>query len=162
VCQIKNITIKNKLKKMKQKLILVVMILVISSSAIAQEGGGRQGGFQRRTVEERVKMMHSKFDSTFKFEAKKQANIDSAFAEQYRAQDKMREEMMAQGGQPDQATRDAMREKMQELNVARDEKLQTIMTEAEYKKWKSELEPSLRPQRGPGGQGGGGNRPAGN
>ncbi len=141
---------------MKQKLILAVMILVISSAAIAQEGNNRgrgQWGGQRKTVAERVKMIHDKFDSTFKFEVKKQAAIDSAFAEQYREQDKMREEMMAKfsdGTQPDQAARDEMRDKAKEVTILRDEKLQTLMTEAEYKKWKNELEPSLRPQRGQG------------
>jgi hypothetical protein len=49
-----------------------------------------------------------------------------------------------------------MREMQQELMAARDEKLQGIMTEEEYKKWKGEVEPSLRPARGAGAPGGGG------
>ena len=79
---------------------------------------------------------------------------DSVFMEAFRAQDKIFEEMRASGGQPD---REAMREKMQKLNGDRDEKLKKIFTEDQFKKWKDEIEPSLRPQRRNNGGGGGNN-----
>jgi periplasmic protein CpxP/Spy len=141
---------------MNKKLIVFIVSVIFTVSAIAQDGGGRGFGGQRRTVEERVKMVHTKFDSTFHFEADKQAKVDSAFAEQYRAQDKLFAEMRANftpGQAPDPAVREQMQEKMKELGIARDEKLQGILTETEYKKWKDELEPAMRPQRGQGGQG---------
>ena len=56
----------------------------------------------------------------------------------------------AGGGTPD---RDQMREKSQKMMADRDEKLKKIFNEDQYKKWKDEIEPSMRPQR----QGGGGN-----
>jgi periplasmic protein CpxP/Spy len=84
----------------------------------------------------------------------KAALTDSAFAAYYKAQDKMREEMMAGGGTPD---RDAMREKMQKFAAERDDRLKKIFTDDQFKKWKDEIEPSLRPQRPGGGGNGGGN-----
>jgi periplasmic protein CpxP/Spy len=157
---------------MNKKLITITLSLVIAVAAIAQNGergNWRQnGGAQRKTVEERVAAVHAKFDSTFHFAAEKQAKIDSAFAEQLRAQDALFAEMRAgftPGQQPDpavmQAARDKMQEKNKELNIARDEKLQEILGEADYKKWKDELEPAMRPKRGEGrgqGNGGGGDK----
>jgi acyl-CoA reductase-like NAD-dependent aldehyde dehydrogenase len=127
---------------MKKKILFAAIAALISTAAINAQGGG---GFPRRTVEERVKTIHEKFDSTFHLEAAKQTKVDTVFADYYRAQDKSREEMMAGGNPPD---RDAMRAKMQELAAQRDGNLKAILTEDQMKKWKDELEPSLRPQRG--------------
>jgi len=101
-------------------------------------------GFQRRTVEERVQVVQQKFDSAFKLDRTKQADVDSVFANYYRAQNKLREEMMNSGGQRDFQ---AMREKMQPLMDDRDKKLQDIITPDQYKTWKEAIEPSLRPKR---------------
>ncbi|HEV8283861.1 MAG TPA: hypothetical protein VGQ09_06110 [Chitinophagaceae bacterium] len=108
-------------------------------------------GFQRRTVEERVQIVQQKLDSAFKLDKTKLAEADSVFANYYRATDKLRDDMMAGGGQPDFQ---AMREKMQPLMEDRDKKLQGVLTADQYKIWKETIEPSLRPRR----QGGGGNR----
>lgn len=103
-----------------------------------------QGG-PRRTVEERVKAVHEKIDSAFKLDADKQAKVDSAFANYYRQQDKIREEMRSGGERPDFQ---AMREKMQPALDARDKELKTLLTDEQFKKWKEEIEPSLTPRRG--------------
>jgi hypothetical protein len=71
------------------------------------------------------------------------AEVDSTFASFYRAQDKMRDEMMSGGGQVD---RDAMRAKFQPLMDDRDKKLQGILTADQYKTWKDVIEPSMRPR----------------
>jgi periplasmic protein CpxP/Spy len=137
---------------MNRKISIFIGLLFLAAiPAIAQPGGGRG---PQRSIEERVKMIHEKLDSAFNKEIStaKMVEVDSAFASYYRAQNKMREEMMAGGGQPDEAAREAMRTKMQELGIERDEKLQKIFTEAQYKKWKEEIEPALRPQRGGGGR----------
>lgn len=102
-----------------------------------------QGGFQRRTVEERVQIAQQKFDSAFKLDKAKLADADSVFANYYRAQDKLRQEMVSSGQQDFQA----MREKMQPLMEERDKKLQSILTADQYKTWKEAIEPSLRPRR---------------
>ena len=103
-----------------------------------------QGGFQHRTVEEKVQIVEQKFDSAFKLDKPKLSDVDSVFANYYRAQDKLREEMMSGGGQPDYQ---AMREKMQPLMDERDKKLQAIITADQFKTWKEAIEPSLRPRR---------------
>lgn len=127
---------------MKKLLILFLSITMISLATKAQE----RGGFQRRTVEERVKMVHDKIDSAFKPSADNLKAIDVAFTDYYKAQDKLREEMMSGGERPDMQ---AMRAKMEPLITERDEKLKKALSEEQYKKWKEEIEPSMRPQRGP-------------
>ncbi len=123
---------------MKKQLVLLVFAL---GSIVAVKA---QGGFQRRTVEERVKSVHEKLDSAFKPAAVKMASIDSIFTAYYTDQDKAREEMMAAGT----IDRDAMRAKMQELAATRDEKLKKFLTDDQMKIWKDTIEPSMRPQRG--------------
>jgi hypothetical protein len=127
-------------------------ILILSSFVLGAITANAQGGFQRRTVEERVQMAHHKLDSAFKLDQTKLANADSAFANFYRATDKLRADMMSGGGQPDFQ---AMREKMQPLMEERDKKLQDILTADQYKTWKEQIEPSMRFRR----PRGGGNNP---
>ncbi len=129
---------------MKKFFFLAFMLTAATGIAMAQGGGG--GGFQRRTVEERVKIVHDKLDSAFKPAADKLKEIDVIFTDFYKAQDKMREEMMGGGERPDPQV---MREKMQGMATERDDKLKKVLSEEQFKKWKEEIEPSMRPQRGP-------------
>ena len=131
---------------MKLKITLMISSFILLAAVV-----NAQGGFQRRTVEERVQIAQQKFDSAFKLDKAKLADADSVFVNYYRAQDKLREEMMNAGAQPDFQ---AMREKMQPLMDDRDKKLQGILTADQYKTWKDAIEPSLRPRR----QNNGGNR----
>ena len=130
---------------MKTKVVLAIPFFLFVAIGV-----NAQGGFQRRTVEERVQIIQQKLDSAFKLDKTKLSDADSAFANYYRATDKMRDDMMSGGGQPDFQ---AMREKMQPLMEERDKKLQGILTADQYKTWKEQIEPSLRPRRQ-----GGGNR----
>ena len=124
---------------MKRQLVLIAVAALFSVTA-----ANAQGGFQRRTVEERVKMVHDKMDSAFKLPADKLAKVDSIFTTYNKAVDQAREDMMASGN-PD---RDAMRAKMVELRGPRDESLKAILTDDQYKIWKETIEPSMMPQRG--------------
>lgn len=124
---------------------LFILLMAVSFLGLTSKSQDR-GGFQRRTVEERVKLVHDKIDSAFKPSADKLTAIDAAFTDFYKAQDKMREEMMSGGERPDMQ---AMRAKMEPLTTERDEKLKKALSEEQYKKWKEEIEPSMRPQRGP-------------
>ena len=133
-----------------KKVILLLAIAISGAFAVQAQGGG--GGFQRRTPEERLKMVKEKLVD-LKLNNEQTTKSDSTFMEYFRAQNKTFEEMRAGGGAPD---RDQIREKMQKLGSERDEKLKKIFTEDQFKKWKDEIEPSMRPQRG----GGGGNRSA--
>ncbi|MGH2564547.1 MAG: hypothetical protein ACRDE5_08540, partial [Ginsengibacter sp.] len=55
-------------------------------------------------------------------------------------QDKMREDARASGNRPDRSVFEKMRND-------RDEKLKAIFTDDQYKKFKDEVEPTMRPQR---------------
>ena len=127
---------------MKKKFLLFATILLTGSIVVNAQGGGN---FPRRTVEERVQTVHQKIDSAFKLDAAKLTQTDSVFANYYRSTDKLREELMAGGGD-----RSAMREKMQPLTDARDKELKVLLGDDNFKKWKDEIEPSMR-RGGPGG-----------
>jgi hypothetical protein len=129
-----------------KKMSLMLVAVVAFAATYAQPGGG----FQRRTVEERVAMVHAKMDSAFKLEASKAAEVDAIFTTYYKDSDKAREEMMASGERP---SREAMQEKMQPLTEAREKKLKEALPEAQYEIWKKQIEPGMRPQRPPGGGG---------
>lgn len=132
-----------------KKFFLLLAIAITGAFAVQAQGGG--GGFQRRTPEERLKQVKEKLVD-LKLDADQTTKSDSTFLEFFRAQNKMMEDMRAGGGAPD---RDAIREKMQKMSADRDEKLKKIFNEDQYKKWKDEIEPSMRPQRGGGGPRGG-------
>ena len=134
---------------MKKAILFIALVLTGVLTTQAQGGGG----FQRRTPEERLKMTKEKL-TPLSLDKDQTTKSDSVFMDFFRAQDKEFEAMRAGGGQPD---REAMREKFQKMAADRDEKLKKIFTEDQFKKWKDEIEPSLRPQRGGNRGGGGGN-----
>jgi len=140
---------------MKKAILLLVFAVSGILAVQAQQGGG--GGFQRRTPEERLKMVKEKL-TELNLDKDQTAKSDSTFMDFFRAQDKIFEDMRAGGGAPD---RDAIREKMMKLAAERDDKLKKIYTDDQYKKWKETIEPTTRPQRG-GGGGRGGNGGGGN
>lgn len=123
---------------MKKQLLLAVLIMVSAAVVNAQPGG------PRRTVAKRVEIIHAKLDSAFKLDATKLTQSDSVFANYYRASDKIREELSSGGQRPDFQ---AMREKMQGPTDERDKELKVILGDDNFKKWKDEIEPAMRPQR---------------
>jgi hypothetical protein len=86
-------------------------------------------------------------DSAFKLDFGKQTKVDSSFANYYRQQDKIREDRRSGRERPDFQ---AMKEKMQPAVDARDKELKTLLSEAQFKKWKEEMEPGMMPRRGGG------------
>ncbi|MCY7291017.1 MAG: hypothetical protein LH615_02435 [Ferruginibacter sp.] len=126
---------------MKKYIVAIVVGALFCTAAANAQGGGN---FQRKTPEERVKAVYEKLDSAFKLDADKMKQVDDIFLTYYKDQDKKMEEFRAGGGQMD---RDAMRAERQKLNEERDTKLKAVLTEAQMKIWKDELEPLLRPQR---------------
>lgn len=128
---------------MKKEMALSVVALFASITfAVAQAPGGSGGG-QRITVEERIKALNDKL-ADLKLDDDKLAKTDSVFTAYYADMQKQRDDMRAAGAPPD---RDAMRDKMLKMNIDRDEKLKIIFTDDQFKKWKSDIEPALRPQR---------------
>jgi len=128
-----------------------ISFMLLASFALAITASSQGGGFTRRTPEERAASIHAKLDSAFKLEASKLATLDTALVALYKAQDKKREEMMA-GGNMD---REAMQAEMGKFNTSRDEMMKVVLTAEQFAIWKEKIEPSMRPQRPPGG---GGNR----
>lgn len=131
---------------MKKAIFLLITVTIAGTYTASAQGGG----FQRRTPEEQLKAVKEKLVD-LKLTPEQTTKSDSAFIKYFRTRDKLFQEMRAGGGMPD---RDAMREKNQKMMADRDEELKKIFDEAQYKKWKEEIEPTLRPQRRPGGGGG--------
>lgn len=131
---------------MKKAIFLLITVAIAGIYTANAQGGG----FQRRTPEEQLKAVKEKL-TDLKLTPDQATKSDSTFMKYFRTRDKVFEEMRAGGGQID---RDAMREKTQKMAADRDEELKKIFDETQYKKWKDEIEPSLRPQRRQGGGGG--------
>jgi hypothetical protein len=136
-----------------KKVILLLIAVATAGVFTAKAQGGGGGGFQRRTPDENLKMVKEKLVD-LKLTPEQTTKSDSVFLNFYKDRDKMMEDMRAGGGAPD---RDAMREKSQKMSDARDEKLKAIFSADQFKKWKDEIEPAMRPQRRQGGGGGGNN-----
>ncbi len=136
---------------MKRNYLLLTSLLLLATLFAGAQGGG----FQRASVEDRVKVVHNKIDSAFSLEADKLKKIDEVFTTYYKEQDKVLQELMQGGGRPD---RDAMQAKTKPLADARDASLQGLLTADQYTTWKEKIEPTLRPGGGRGGSGRGGNQ----
>ncbi len=133
---------------MKTKItILIAFLFAAITGAFAQQGNG----MQRRTVEERVKSAMDKLITPLQLDQTEQDKTSAVFTDFYTTQDKMREDARASGTRPDRSV-------MEKMMNDRDDKLKAIFTDDQYKKFKDQVEPTLRPQRQQGNmQGGGGN-----
>lgn len=121
----------------------MVFAALFSITAVNAQGGGGQ----RQTPEERIKATMEKL-VVLNLAADAKTKTEAVIGEFNNAQQKAMEKMRATGNMD----RVAMMAKRKELADARDAKLKAIFTEEQMKKWKDEIEPSLRPQRGNGGQ----------
>ena len=133
---------------MKKLTILLLVSFALAITVSAQGGGG--GGFQRQTVEQRVAAIHQKLDSAFKLAPSKLATLDTALTVLYKRQDEKMQEFFTAGTRPD---RDAMTAFRKEYSDARDNMIKVMVTEEQFAIWKDTIEPSMRPQRPPGGGG---------
>jgi hypothetical protein len=122
---------------------LAVLLLAGTVSSYAQ------GGFQMPTPEERVKRVHAKLDSAFKLDETKAKQVDDAFLEFYKQQDKVRQELMDANGGNFQGMREQMDEKMKPHQEALDAKVKPILGDDNFKIWKDQIEPTLRRRGGP-------------
>jgi periplasmic protein CpxP/Spy len=123
--------------------VITAALLLTAFASQAQPGDYKMPG-----VQERVAAVHQKMDSAFKPDAAKLVRIDSAFSAYYRGQDELRKTLFAAGERPDMQL---MREKMAPLTEARDKELKAVLSEAEFRTWKDEIEPSMRRRGGGGG-----------
>lgn len=121
---------------MKKLVFMLVASFAIAASASAQ------GGFTRKTPEERAAQIHAKLDSAFKLESAKLATLDTALVALNKAQDKKREELMSAG-----TDRETMQAEMKKFSDSRDEMMKAILTADQYAIWKEKIEPSMRTPR---------------
>lgn len=106
----------------------------------------QQGGGQRRTAEERSKMLVERLTDSVKLSAAQQTDVNGAYLEYYQGQDKLREGL-APGTRPEKAD-------MDKLTQDRDAKLKIILKDEQFTKLKA-MEAAMRNrggQRPPGGQ----------
>ena len=129
-----------------KKMSLLIVAVIVFVAAYAQPGGG----FQRQTPEERIAAIHQKLDSAFKLTSSVLSTLDTALTVLYKTQDKKMQEMFASGTRPDRETMMAERKKYSD---ARDEMIKAMVSAEQYIIWKEQIEPSMRPQRPPGGGG---------
>lgn len=116
------------------KKVLFVLLIMIAGVAVVNAQGP-----QRRTVEERVKAAMEKVTPALSLDQTQATKTDSAFANYYRAMDKLRETMQP-GTPPDRSV-------FEKLTTDRDDELKKIFTADQFKKFKDEVEATLRPQR---------------
>lgn len=133
---------------MKKTIIALAVVMLAGTAPLFAQGGGN-GGFQMPTPEERVKRVHFKADSAFKLDEAKMKDMDAAYLDYYKAQDKVREEAMASAGGDRDAMRAAMQEKMKPFMEALDAKVKPILGDDKFKTWKEQIEPTLRGRGGP-------------
>ena len=133
---------------MRAKLsLLAILMFAVTCFTYAQGGGG----FQMPSPEERTKGVMEKL-ADLKLDKDQSVKTDSIFTEFYRAQAKKMADMRSGGG----VDREAMRTEMEKLAADRDEKLKKAWSADQFKKFKEEIEPTLRQRRGGGGPRGGG------
>ena len=125
---------------MKKQLLLAAFAVVMSIGSLSAQGG------QRQTPEERTKAAMEKI-TPLNLDADAKSKTEVILSDFYNAQQKAMRALRDSG-----ADRDAMMAKRKELTTERDNKLKTVFTADQLKKWQDEIEPSLRPQRGGGGQ----------
>jgi hypothetical protein len=126
---------------MKKQLVLMAIAAMFSITAVHAQGGGGP----RMTPEERIKFTIEKM-APLNLDAATKTQADIIITDYVNGSQKATDEVRAAGGD-----RDAMMAKRKEFSDARDVKLKAIFTEAQYKQWKEEIEPSLRPPRPAGG-----------
>lgn len=127
-----------------KKIFLLMAAVMLSATMVVKAQGG---GMQRRTVEENVKLVLEKL-APLNLNKDQIVKTDTALTHYFKDRDKMFEEMRGGGD------RSQMREKMMKLGSDRDDELKKIFTDDQFKKWKEEIEPAMRPQRS--GRNGGG------
>jgi len=115
-------------------------LLVIAMFAGALMANAQGGGGQRRTPEERTKRVVDTLNTVFHLDNAVSGQVQTAFMDYYKEQDKMRESMQNGGGGFDRTA-------FQKLMDDRDEKLKKTLTADQFKKYKEEIEPALMPRR---------------
>ncbi|MEO5996268.1 MAG: hypothetical protein ABIN89_06050 [Chitinophagaceae bacterium] len=112
---------------MKMKLGLL-SVMMLAGVMIANAQGG--GGGMRRTPEERAKRVVDTLTTEFKLDQSHQTQATAVFVDFYKS--------MTQGISAEDRTK---------LMGDRDEKLKKVLSDDQFKKFKDDIEPAMRPRR---------------
>ena len=123
---------------MKKQLFLSLLAIVTSVGTIMA-----QDAMQPKKPNERAKETYFKLKTDLSLVGEQDAKVYQVFEDFYTAQQKAMEEMRNSGAMD----RDKMKETRDKLNAERDAKLKAILTEEQMKKWITDVEPGMRPQR---------------
>lgn len=121
---------------MKTKIALLFTLIVMTTATSFAQNSPQM----RRTVEERVQSAMEKISTPLMLTPEQIQKTDSVFTIFYKAQDKIREEMIASGNRPDRSV-------YEKLISEREASLKTIFTDDQYTKYTKEILPTLQPQR---------------
>ena len=114
---------------MKNKITLFIVLMFAGLLSTQAQG------FQKRTVEERVKQSLDRVSDSMQITAAQRTDMGTAFSEFYTSQDKLRDGL-APGTRPERAD-------IEKLVTIRDAKLRIILTEPQYDKFK-EMDAAMR------------------
>jgi periplasmic protein CpxP/Spy len=130
---------------MKKQFLLSLLAIAITTTTVkAQEAiAAAPQNVEQKQPNERTKETLLKLQAELGISNDQSAKAYPVFEAFYTAQQKLREEMRASGSND----REKMKAGREELVTKRDEQLKEIFTEAQMKKWKEEVEPSMRSQR---------------
>lgn len=117
---------------MKSKALLFFAMLLMGTTATFAQ-------MQQRPVSERVKAVMDRL-GPLALNDEQKAKTDSIFTVYYNNQQKMMEQVRASGERPNAET-------MRKVTTDRDDQLKAVFTADQFKKFKNEIEESLRPQR---------------
>lgn len=119
---------------MKQLKLLFLFVIIATFSTQAQPGGG-----QRRTPEERTKMVIERMADSLKISAVQQKDLSDIYMNFYKGQDQLRDAL-----QPGERPK---REDLERLSTDRDAKLKAVLTEEQFNKFKA-MEAAMRQRQG--------------
>lgn len=125
---------------MKTRLSLLMMLLFAGILTANAQG-------PRRTIDERVQLVMEKM-AALKLDKDQTEKTTAIFTETFKAQEKKMEEMRNSGGMD----REAMMAFRTKATEERNEKLKNVLSEDQFATFKKDIEPTLQPQRGGGGQ----------
>lgn len=125
---------------------ILLFILFFSATTFAQKSSGAD-----KEVKNKVNEAVEKLDDQFKLEKSKRDAIEDIFTEFYSEQQKLKNHIQGPASGLSQGLTSqsfqSVRKQNEALVTERDSKLKKELTEEQYKKWKSEIEPSLRSRR---------------
>lgn len=118
---------------------LIMSLFVILSSFIKTHA--------QKSVAERVSNALAKFDASIKPDKSKRSSIEAIFTDFYTAHEKLRSNIQGASSntrQPLQQDYQSIRKENEGLFTERDNRLKKVLSAEEFKRWKEEIEPSLR------------------